>query len=55
MNQSNTPIIKHVSDFLDYLEIERGLSNNTQKNYSRYLKKFSLWLKLKNIYLFRAI
>ncbi|MDD3032404.1 MAG: tyrosine-type recombinase/integrase [Candidatus Pacebacteria bacterium] len=48
MNQSNTPIVKHIPDFLDYLEIERGLSDNTQKNYSRYLKKFSLWLKLKN-------
>ncbi|MDD3085007.1 MAG: tyrosine-type recombinase/integrase [Candidatus ainarchaeum sp.] len=48
MNQSNTPIIKHVPDFLDYLEVERGLSNNTQKNYSRYLRKFSLWLELKN-------
>ncbi|MDD4662154.1 MAG: tyrosine-type recombinase/integrase [Candidatus Pacebacteria bacterium] len=48
MNQSNTPIIKHIPDFLDYLEIERGLSNNTQKNYNRYLNKFSLWLKMKN-------
>jgi len=44
MNISNTPIINHLSNFLDYLEIERGLSDNTQKNYSRYLKKFSLWL-----------
>ena len=30
--------------FLDYLEIERGLSDNTQENYSRYLTKFSTWL-----------
>ena len=48
MNQSSTPIIKHISDFLDYLEVERGLSNNTQINYARYLKKFSLWIKMKN-------
>lgn len=48
MNQSNTPIINHISDFLDYLEVERGLSNNTQINYARYLKKFSLWIKMKN-------
>lgn len=48
MNQSNIPIIKHIPDFLDYLEIERGLSENTQKNYSRYLNKFSKYLKLKN-------
>jgi site-specific recombinase XerD len=33
---------------LDYCEVERGLSNNTQKNYSRYLEKFKQWLKLKN-------
>ncbi|MDD4358643.1 MAG: tyrosine-type recombinase/integrase [Candidatus Pacebacteria bacterium] len=48
MNESNIPIINHITDFLDYLEIERGLSDNTQKNYSRYLNKFSLYLKLKN-------
>ena len=47
MKQSNTPIINHIPDFLDYLEVERGLSDNTQINYARYLKKFSLWLKMK--------
>lgn len=47
MDQSQIPILKHIPDFLDYLEVERGLSDNTQKNYSRYLHKFSEWLKLK--------
>jgi site-specific recombinase XerD len=37
-------IIKHIPGFLDYCEIEKGLSNNTQKNYQRYLKKFCDWL-----------
>ena len=46
MNHSNKPIIKHIPDFLDYCEIEKGLSDNTQKNYSRYLKKFTDWLLL---------
>ena len=46
MNNSNIPIIKHIPDFLDYCEIEKGLSDNTQKNYSRYLKKFTDWLLL---------
>lgn len=46
MNNSNKPIIKHIPDFLDYCEIEKGLSDNTQKNYSRYLKKFTDWLLL---------
>jgi len=44
MQNSSKPIIKHIPDFLDYCEIEKGLSDNTQKNYSRYLKKFVDWL-----------
>ncbi|MDO8559352.1 MAG: tyrosine-type recombinase/integrase [bacterium] len=32
-------------DFLDYCEVEKGLSNKTQENYQRYLQKFILWLK----------
>ena len=45
MNKSDKPIIKHIPDFLDCCEIEKGLSDNTQKNYSRYLNKFTGWLK----------
>jgi len=45
MQKSNKSIIKQIPDFLDYCEIEKGLSDNTQKNYSRYLKKFTDWLK----------
>lgn len=48
MQKSNKPIIKQIPDFLDYCEIEKGLSDNTQKNYSRYLKKFTDWLKASN-------
>lgn len=44
MENSNIPIIKHIPDFLDYCEIERGLASKTQENYGRYLKKFSNWL-----------
>lgn len=39
------PIIKYLLDFLDYLEIEKGLSNKTQENYKRFLNKFFYWLK----------
>jgi len=46
MKQSNIPIIKHLTDFLDYCEVEKGLSEKTQLNYSRYLQKFISWLKL---------
>ena len=45
MKKSNKPIIKHIPDFLDYCEVEKGLSDNTQKNYKRYLQKFLFWLK----------
>jgi len=44
MNNSAKPVIKHIPDFLDYCEIEKGLSENTQKNYRRYLQKFVVWL-----------
>jgi site-specific recombinase XerD len=45
MNESNISIIKHIPDFLDYCEVEQGLSDNTQKNYQRYLNRFTNWLK----------
>jgi site-specific recombinase XerD len=32
--------------FLDYCEIEKGLSNNTQRNYKQYLSLFVKWLKI---------
>ena len=46
MKKIDIPIIKTIPDFLDYCEIEKGLSNNTQRNYKRYLNKFVLWLKI---------
>jgi len=45
MKKSDKSIIKHIPDFLDYCEVEKGLSDNTQKNYQRYLQKFVSWLK----------
>jgi len=46
MKQSEKSIIKHVPDFLDYCDVEKGLSSKTQENYSRYLQKFITWLKM---------
>jgi len=37
-------IIEYLTDYLDYLEIEKGLSSKTQENYSRFLNKFFNWL-----------
>ncbi len=48
MQRSDKPIIKHIPDFLDYLEIEKGLGNKTQENYARFLNRFSEWLKNTN-------
>ena len=44
-HQSKKPIVEHISPFLDYCEIEKGLSNNTQKNYKQYLQLFVKWLE----------
>ncbi|HEU0080427.1 MAG TPA: tyrosine-type recombinase/integrase [Candidatus Paceibacterota bacterium] len=43
--QSSTPLKDYVLPFLDYCEIEKGLSNNTQRNYNQYLSLFVRWLK----------
>jgi len=48
MYKSDKPVIKHIPDFLDYLEIEKGLGNKTQENYARFLNRFSEWLKVNN-------
>src|SRR5690606_24154497 len=42
---SSEPIVEHILPFPDYCEIEKGLSDNTQRNYRKYLKLFELWLK----------
>ncbi|MFA6417106.1 MAG: tyrosine-type recombinase/integrase [Patescibacteria group bacterium] len=41
----NKAIIKYLIDFLDFCEIEKGLSTKTQENYTRFLRKFFTWLK----------
>ena len=48
MQKSKKPIQEHIKDFLDYCEVERGLSSRTQENYSHYLKKFTSWLSSKD-------
>lgn len=46
--ESQQPIKKYIIPFLDYCEIEKGLSDNTQKNYSQYLNLFVRWLNESN-------
>jgi len=45
MENSQTPIPKHINDFLDWIDIEKGLSSKTQENYKRFLNRFLIWLK----------
>ncbi len=49
MENSTKPIPKHIPDFLDFCEVQKGLRANTQKNYQRYLHKFVGWLKSKHL------
>ena len=49
MKKNSQPIEKHLTDFLDWLEIEKGLSSKSQENYSRFLKSFFDWLKANNL------
>ena len=37
-------IREYLLPFLDYCEVEKGLANNTQKNYRQYLRLFMEWL-----------
>ena len=38
------PLRSYLVPFLDYCEIEKGLSNHTQRNYRQYLRVFFAWL-----------
>jgi len=49
MKKSEIPIPKHINDFLDWIDVEKGLSSKTQENYRRFLEKFLFWLKSKNL------
>ncbi len=40
----NKAIIEYLSEFLDYLEIQKGLASKSQENYARFLNKFFNWL-----------
>ena len=44
LSPKDKPLKDHVMPFLDYCEIEKGLSPNTQRNYRQYLELFKKWL-----------
>ncbi|MFY9457466.1 MAG: tyrosine-type recombinase/integrase [Candidatus Spechtbacterales bacterium] len=49
MQKSAKPLPRHIPDFLDWLDVEKGLSSKTQENYSRFLKRFIGWLSVNNL------
>jgi len=49
MEENLKPLPQYLTDFLDWLEIEEGLSSKSQENYARFLKKFFDWLKINNL------
>ncbi len=48
MKKTNKSIIELINDFLEYLDIEKSLSHNSQITYYRYINKFVEWLKNNN-------
>lgn len=49
MKDQTSPIKDHLLDYLDWLELEKGLSQNSQKNYSNFLKSFFEFLKVNSL------
>jgi len=45
MKKSNKPIPSHITDYLDWIDVEKGLSSKTQENYARFLNRFIEWLE----------
>lgn len=48
MSQPQTKLSKLIQEFLEYLEIEKGRSPKTIRNYSFYLQRFLEWSGLKD-------
>lgn len=44
MLKSNNPLIQYITDFLEYCEIEKGLSQSSIKSYDRFINIFKTWL-----------
>jgi site-specific recombinase XerD len=43
MNKSDTPLLRHITGFLEYCEVEKGLSQLSVKTYARFIEAFKKW------------
>lgn len=46
MKKTTKKLTDFITPYLEYCEIEKGLSNKTQENYALFLKKFTDWLSV---------
>ena len=44
MKRSTTPLPRHLNDYLEWLDVEKGVSPKTQENYKRFLERFFNWM-----------
>ncbi len=49
METTQKPLPHYKQDFLDWLDIEKGLSSKSQQNYDRFLQRFFRWLQSNNL------
>lgn len=49
MKKENKSIIRYKQDFLEYLDVEKGLSIKSQETYSKLFDSFAGWLKENNL------
>lgn len=47
---NNSELAKKIEDFLEYLQVERGSSPLTIRNYRHYLSRFLLWMESEHIH-----
>src|SRR3989344_2256644 len=49
MKNSGKALPSHIQNFLDWLDVEKGLASKSQENYSRFIKRFTDWLIKENL------
>lgn len=45
MKTSSIPLLNFLEKYLEWLDVEKGVSPKTQENYGRFLKRFFDWMK----------